>query len=245
MHISLENKLWAIFLILLGVMVVLWAPLKNIQSKWMNVPPAPGKGNASGIGLGDDEFAYRAYGIMLQNLGDSGGRVTSLNAYNYKSLGEWFFLLDDLNDKSSFAPYIAAYYYGAASDGKKIRPLISYLESVGDEPSNEKWRWLAQAVYLARYKLEDIPLALRLSKKLATMADQPGADMPNWTRQMPAFILNASGDKEAAYAIMVEILRSVGDKLHPNEVNHTRAYICEDILSSEEAKENPLCEGVQ
>ena len=42
---------------------------------------------------------------------------------------------------------------------------------------------------------------------------------------------------------MLEILASVGDKLHPNEVNHTRAYMCEDILTPEEAIKNPLCQG--
>ena len=99
-------------------------------------------------------------------------------------------------------PYIASFYFGALDDTtEKLRPLIHYLYEVGNAAEGEKWRWLAHAVYLARFKLQDLDLAYKMALDLAALANQDGSDLPNWARQMPAFILNAKGDKQAAMAI--------------------------------------------
>ena len=60
---------------------------------------------------------------------------------------------------------------------------------------------------------------------------------------MEANVLNARGEKEASYQLLVSILRDKGDQMPIAEVNATRAYICEQILTPEQVKENPLCEG--
>ncbi len=239
-----EKKLWLIFFIFLIGNAGLWLVLRQTQAKWMNVPPVPGKNAVYASALGDGKFAYRSLGIMLQNLGDTGGRSTSLHEYDYDALGRWFFLMDSLDHRSNYLPYVAAYYYGALEgEPDKLRNVVKYLHAVGLSIKNEKWRWLAHAVHLARFKMNDLNLSYSMAKELAALADEPGADLPNWARQMPAFVLNQQGEKEAAYQLMLEILSSVGDKLHPNEINHTRGYICEQILTPEEAKDNPICQG--
>lgn len=236
--------LWAVFLIVMIVQGGLWFSVRKVQAEWLNVPPLPSDSAVEAAAFGDRQLAYRSIGIMLQNLGDTGGRVTALRDYNYDMLTKWLYLTSRLDRESSYTPYIAAYYFGGLSDTtEKLRPLVKYLHNIGNSPEGEKWRWLAHAVYLARYRVEDMDMAHKMAVDLAALANRPDSEMPNWARQMPAFILNQQGEKEAALIIMLEILSSVGDKLHPNEVNHTRGYICENILSPEEAKKTDLCDG--
>lgn len=242
--LSLEHKLWLCFALIFSLNLVLWQFTRPRQEVWINVPPVPTEQSVALSSLGDLQFAYRSLSVMLQNLGDEGGRMTPLRDYNFPDLGRWFFLMDRLDSRSNYIPYIAAYYYGAVNGdevAEKLRPVVDYLHAVGSSDEGEKWRWLAHAVYLARFKMHDLDYALSMARELSAMGFRRLDDMPPWTRQMPAFVLNAKGDKQAALALMMGLLSSVGDKVHPAEVNHTRGYICEQILTPEEAAKFPLC----
>ncbi len=223
----------------LNIMAWFWA--RDMQVSWGNVPPAPKQEYASSIGLGDKSFAYRINSLMVQNLGDTGGRVTSLEDYDYERLVEWFYLQDSLDEKSSFIPYLASHLFGAVQQPEKYRPIIGYLKQAGERDYQENWRWLVQAIYYARFRLNDIDLALELAYKLA---DNENKNRPAWTSQMPAFVLTQKGEKEAAYSLMLEMLKSSADKLHPNEVYNTKIFMCTRLISKEDAMLNPLCDGI-
>lgn len=231
-------KIYALFALALVLNVALWAYARPVKSGWLNVPPAPARESAGFFGLGDKAFAYRAVGIMLQNLGDTGGRTTSLKAYDYGALADWFYLADFLDPHSDFVPYLAAFYFGGVDDPAKVAFMVDYLHAAGNRNEGKKWVWLGQAVYLARFKMNDLDKAYRMAVEMANM---PRPDMPAWTRQMPAFIMNAKGDKQAAYDIMVETLRSNAKTMHPVEINFMRDYICTRILDKEEARKDPVC----
>lgn len=231
--------------VLLGFAVlanlIFWFSVRHVQTQWTNVPPPPPKQYASASGLGDRSFSYRMNGIMIQNMGDTGGRTTALKDYNFERLSKWFFLEDSLDAHSNHIPYLAGYYFSGSQDPQKYRPVLDYLETIGVRPDGEKWRWLAHAVFMARFKMKDMDRALSLAHKLAEVKN---SDMPEWTRQMPAFVMNAKGEKEAAYALMLEILKSRRDKLHPEEVTAMRSYICGSILDKSEAENNPICKNI-
>ncbi len=231
--------------IMLGVAVLVntltWFYARDVQARWANVPPVPDEIGATSFALGDKQFAYRTLGLMLQNMGDAGGRSTPLQDYDYDELTKWLFLMDRLDPKSDHIPYLASYYFGGVQKPEMLRPMMDYFVAVGNTSYGEKWRWLAQGAYLARFRMNDLDKALEMANTLAKIEKD---DMPFWARQMPAFILTAKGEKEAAYAIMLETLKSSAEKLHPNEVNAMRAYICTRILDITEARANPLCEDI-
>ncbi len=232
------NKLCIFLVIVFSLNILLWFSVRDIKSKWGNVPPVPSNKYISFYGLGDSSFAYRINGLMIQNLGDTGGRVTPLKDYNYDLLVKWFYLQDKLDPISDFIPYLAAYYFGSVQDPLRLPPLLQYLFDIGVRSYGEKWRWLAQGVFLARYQLKDLDKALEMANILANLGNQ---NIPNWARQMPAFILSAKGEKEAAYALLLEILKTRGENLHPNEVYSMRVYICKKLLSDRSASNNPIC----
>lgn len=237
----LETLVKGLLLLVLACNIGLWSSVRGQQDKWLNVPPAPDVRFAASYGLGDAQLSYRSMGLMIQNMGDSGGRTVSLQDYNYHELVKWFFLADTLDPVSNYVPYLAAFYFGGVQEPEKFRPVLDYLEQVGSRSEGEKWRFLAHAVYLARFELEDQDTALSLATKLARVNNPK---MPGWARQMPAFIMNTQGKKEAAYALLLEMLKTDPEKLAPNEANFLRWYICERILEKSEAELNPLCKDI-
>ncbi|MEM8833929.1 MAG: hypothetical protein AAGB32_05255, partial [Pseudomonadota bacterium] len=214
---------------------------KDLKSQWLNVPPTPADNKVSFIALADDQMAYRFYAVMLQNLGNIGGEVQSLKNYNYQELGKWFDVLDGLDPQSNAVPLLAAYYFGAIKDPDKVEHVLQYLEEIGSRPEGEKWRWLGHAVFIARHQLKDNKRALELAYKLA---DNKSPDLADWAKQMPAFILTEEGGTREAYEIMMNILVSNVDTLHPNEINFMTDYICNTILKDDNTIPKPeFCEN--
>lgn len=237
---------YGFFIIILVANLAFWRDSRKILPEWDNVPPAPNSSVAAFTGLGDRGVSYRLFAYMLQNFGNTGGRFESLKKYDYANLEAWFHLTRDMDPISNYVPFLAAYFFGGmeiagAEDKERLRHVVNYLAREGQEPYPEKWRWLAQAAYLARYKIEDLDLALELANKVAVL---PG-DVAPWARQLPAFVQLKMGNKEAAYQIMLQMLKTEGSKLHPNEVNEMIRFICERTLDKAEAAKNPLCQDLK
>lgn len=211
----------------LAVNVAFWFASRDTYAHWGNVPPVPTKNGARIMTLGDEQFSYRFGAITLQNLGNSGGRVTAVKDYDYKKLGQWFWLLNDLDPASNHVPMMAAYYFGATQKPEDVAVVVRYLGAIGQNPVGNKWRWLVHAIFLARHRMDDLPLALDMAYVLSRM--QPVGDvLPAWARQMPAFVLAEQGEKQTARKIIEEILMTATG-LHPNEVNFMKDYLVEEL----------------
>ncbi|MDB5490507.1 MAG: hypothetical protein JWO78_356 [Micavibrio sp.] len=233
--------LYIMFAIFLTLNICLWTQTHKLRPVWGNVPPATSDRATLMMNMGDSQLAYRRNGMMLQNLGNEGGDSTPLKDYNFELLRGWFMLQDRLDPVSNFMPYLTAYYFGATQNPRdQLGPVIDYLEVQGQRSELDKWRWLAEAVFLARYKKSDMPRALDLANKLAALPN-----VPLWAKAMPAFVLRADGDKEGAYTIMMGILSSSSHSLSPYEIRLLRDNICNQTLTPAEAAKNELCINVK
>ncbi len=220
------SRIKAALFISLGLNVALWGASRNIYSGWEGVPPVPSRNSAVMMTLGDSEFSYRFLALILQNLGNTGRDIVPLKNYDYEKLGKWFFLLHELDPASDHIPMIASYYFGGTRVPEDVAVVVNYLKVVGQIPVSEKWRWLAHAAYLARHRMHDLPLALKLAYKLKNLPNS--SKFPQWARQMPAFILKEQGEKEAAKHMMENML--VTEKtIHPEEINFMKAYLIEQL----------------
>jgi hypothetical protein len=208
----------------------------SLRDTWPGLPPAPGRSAALINGFGDVQLSYRAIGLMLQNAGDSGGRITNIQDYEYSTVKSWLWLTYALDPRADYVPSLAAYYFGATPKADELRQLIDYLATVGDDPRAERWRWLAHAVYLARFHLKDQEAALALANRLAAI-DKP--DMPIWTKQMPAFVMAKVGQKQAARDLMLTIA-ATDAHIDSAEINYTCWYIGKHLREPGDGlEENP------
>ncbi|MCK9991582.1 MAG: hypothetical protein Dbin4_00102 [Alphaproteobacteria bacterium] len=211
----------AALIVALAAQILFWSEAQNIRIPWSGVELAPTPIAARATALGDTQFYYRTAGLGLQNMGDWAGEMTPLAQYDYGRLRGWFRLLSQMDPESQYAPSLAAYYYGFSPDPDDVRQVIGYLQEIAADKPRAHWRWLAYSVYLARYRVKDPQLGLALARQLAAL---PVADMPVWTRQLPAFVLADAGEKEAAKDILEAILATTPD-LHPAEQFFIRNYI--------------------
>lgn len=234
-----KRFVFAAFGLMFLLNLVVWWHGLPMRAKWGNVPPVPSNEAGALLTLGDKQLAYRAYGLLIQNLGDAGGDARPLREYNYDNLVKWFWLEDSLDERANFIPSLAAYYFSAHQDPEAIDGVVDYLAEIGQRPGTEKWRWLGQAVYLARFVQHDYDKALMLAEKLAALDYE---HLPTWTKQMPAFVMMQKGDKEGAYEILLNILGSQVTQLQAPEINFMREYICERILSEAERATDPVCQ---
>ena len=229
---------YGLFAIFLACNIVIWAQTHKMRPAWGNVPPVMSERGATMMAAGDKQLAHRGIAMMLQNLGGTGGDSVSLKKYDYKALGQWFHLEDELDPHSNFVPYLAAYFFGATPKVEDLTPVIDYLAETGQRPGAQRWRWIAEAIILARFRQGDLQKALELANIMAGIKDE---NMPLWAKAMPAFIINAQGDRQAAYGVMMGILKSGINTLSPVEIRFLRDNICNKILTPEQAGRDEFC----
>jgi hypothetical protein len=213
-------------LIIALLMCIMFAPQSRVlKPRWPGVAPAPSIATGLLYGFGDKQLAYYSLALTLQNMGDLGGHITPIKDYDMKNVAQWLRLTYAFDKKSRYAPTLAGYYFGATQEPSELRPIISYLRIAGNSSENELWRYLAQAVYLARFQLKDQTLALDLAYQLAAL---DGPDMPMWTKQMPAFVMSNVGDKQASRDLFLTLM-ATSKNISRQELNFMCGYIHDNL----------------
>ncbi|HLN25137.1 MAG TPA: hypothetical protein VK558_14275 [Patescibacteria group bacterium] len=215
----------------IGVLAVLGLALAGHLEFWQQnaalraeteiipVPPSPRA--VSAMAFGDRQGLYRVLGHELQDFGDTGGRVTPLLNYDYDRVLTWLRVLDGLDERSDYTMSLAGYLFGQISDPRRAGMMADYIRQRALQDPVRNWRWMAYAVFVARHRAKDMPMALSIARDLAAIRDP---SLPVWTRQMPAFVLASVGDNEAASDLMGAILGSATD-ISPEERNFMNAFI--------------------
>lgn len=219
--LSIKSIITYLLIIFLLIQIFIWSQLHKITPQLNILEKSPSKNEIELIGLGDKEFAFRFLALDLQNAGDSFGRFTALKDYDYEVLMQWMKALDDLNNQSNFLPAIASYYYSNTQRPSDNKYIIEYLELTYDKSPKERWWWIAQAVYIAKHKMQDSKLALRLAYKLS---NTPYEKLPRWAQQMPAYILEQAGEYEEALAIIKDLAEKY-DNYSQGELNFMNHFI--------------------
>lgn len=228
-----------------------WPGSKSVKPDLEIVPVAPSKEMLKAFSFGDEQLTFRYYGYMMQFLGDTFGRVTPLKNYDFERLYRWWTLLDEVDSKSNLVAYVVAYYYGATQDKEKDIPyVVDFLEQHSDRNPKLNWWWYSQAVYNAKYNMNDNKRALEIAHKLANLPKD--LDIPIWTRQLEAFIYEGEGEYKQACDIIVNVIRDYGDnKLTDGEMNFIYSFINERLRalinkesSINEADISPECRAM-
>lgn len=216
-----RHRITVVLVMFLAFQTYTWFESKKFIPALGIVPDVPSLTEAKISALGDEQFYFRYLALSIQNAGDSFGRYTKLQYYNYDALAKWFKLLDELDQRSDFIPSIAAYFYSNSQNAQDNRYIVDYLESTYDRDPSKKWWWLAQAVVLSTERLKDNKLALRLAFKLS---NTPNDNLPRWAQQMPAIIYAHMGEKGLALQVMQDLLNKY-DNYSQSELNFISFFI--------------------
>lgn len=216
-----RRALWALFALLIGAQAAFALTHRGDRPGLVHLPPPPTPLALSAMAMGDDQTLYRALLLDLFLSGDGGGRVQPLMTFDYQRVAGWLRALGPLAPRSHLLPAMAALYYGLTPDHDDLRQMVMVLLDRGRRDPSLNWRWLAQATFLARHRLDDLPLALEIAH-VAAQARGPG--VPLWVRQLPAFVLAAMGQDEAARMLIKSILDSETN-ISPAELRFMQMFI--------------------
>ena len=204
-----------------------WFETRDIKPDLGIVPNVPGKAAVQALTFGDKEFFFRVLAYDLQNAGDTFGRFTSLRLYDFNKLYLWFNLLDGLDAKSNMIPSMATYYFGQTQNTADVKYVVDYLYTHATRDIPNKWWWLVQSIYLATHKLENMDLALKVSKPLVN------PKVPAWAQQLAAVVREKRGEFDDALAIM-ETIKDHAETISDADLKYMNYFIQDRIKRLDE-----------
>jgi len=168
------------------------------------------------VALGEPELLARLLLVGLFGPAAAAGMAGSAGwlHLDYQNLARWLEALLELDPDGQAPLLAAARLFGEVPDPERQRRMLAFIrQHYGADPAR-RWPWMAHAVFLARHRLHDLPLALSLARELAARADP--VSVPPWARQMHLFVLEDMGEVEAVKVLIGGLLAS-GRLEDPNE----------------------------
>lgn len=181
------------------------------------IDPPPGALEREAMAFGDHQFLYRAQVLELQNAGDTGGRSTPLNEYNYDYVVGWLRNLGALDPCAIHHDLLATRLYAWGREPAVLRKLVDFIVSDVANCPQRKWYWQTQAIAMANHRLNDQTYGLALARQLAAY-DLP--DMPFWIFLYPAVLLADMGQSEEALREMEEVRQTRGGMMTAEDKNY-------------------------
>lgn len=168
--------------------------------------------------LDDSITASKLTMLWLQAFDTQPGISISLKELNYDRIIDWLDLILTLDNKTQYPLLAAIRFYAEVQDEEKQKKMIDFVSARFLEKPDERWASMAHAVYMAKYRLKDVSLALEIAKLMRQYAK--GDNVPYWAKQMEIFILEDMGELESAMVL-------IGGLLESNELKdpHQRKFL--------------------
>ena len=171
------------------------------------------------MALGSDKLVSYLLLLKLQLHDSQGGRHLNYVHLDYDKVDAWLQTIYELNPRSDYPAFLASRVYSQVQDRDKVRVMVALIERLFDIDPEQHWRRMTEACLLAKHQLQDLPLALRLAKKIAALPDE--LDLPFWARDMQLVLLDELGELESAQLLVSSMLQS-GRINDPDELRFLR-----------------------
>jgi len=168
------------------------------------LPPAPRPLVLRLASFDETAAAARLAMLYVQSFDLHAGNDIPLRELNYRRLIAWLRSIVATDPRSQYALFAAARVYAEVPVDAKKRQILRFIYQEFLQDPNRRWRWLADAAMIAKYRLHDMPLALRYAAALER--DTTAQDVPGWARQMVVFILEDMNELQAAKIVLGGLL---------------------------------------
>lgn len=186
----------------------------QIDARKRALPTATESSYIQLLSFNDSITASKITMLWLQAFDNQPGISISLQDLNYDKVISWLDLVLQLDDKTQYPLLAAIRFYAEVQNPDKQRKMVNFVSNKFIEKPNERWASMAHAVYIAKFRLKDIELALACAKLLRQYAK--GNNVPFWAKQMEIFILEDMGELESAMVLIGGLLES-GELKDPHQ----------------------------
>lgn len=158
------------------------------------------------LSLGSDQLFSYLLLLRVQLHDNQQGRHVNYSHLNYDTLSDWLLTLDEVNPASDYPAFLASRVYSNVDDEKKIRKMVAVIETLFNKNPQLHWRRMTEASLLLKHQLHDLPGALRIAEKIASLPDT--ISMPFWARDMKLILLDELNQYESAQILISSMLQS-------------------------------------
>ncbi|MBI4006134.1 MAG: hypothetical protein HY356_05655 [Gammaproteobacteria bacterium] len=229
--VSHVPKIIIAFLSLALVIQITWhaaRPPVIAQAEMLPVSP-PGE-KLELISMGDPVALSKIIMLWLQAFDNQPGISIPFKQLDYVRVISWLEKVLFLDRKGQYPLLAASRLYTEVPDDMKKRQMLEFVFQQFFLDPNRRWPSLAHAVYVAKHRLRDLPLALRYAHALAQNVTLE--DIPHWVKQMEIYVLEDMGEIESAKILIGGLLDS-GAITDPHELG-----FLQDRLEKLEAEKN-------
>lgn len=205
--ISFVPKSVKIILALSLILQCLWHySFTRLEIKREALPKPPEASFIKLVSLDDPITAAKLTMLWLQAFDNQPGVSIPLKDLDYENVIEWLNLILDLDKNIQYPLFAAIRFYAEVQDEEKQRRMIDYTSNKFLENPDDRWPFMAHAVYMAKHRIKDVDLAVKIARLIRLHAK--GDKVPYWAKQMEIFILEDMGELESARVLLGGLLES-------------------------------------
>ncbi len=208
------KSIWFVLLLSLFLQCLWHLSFSKLEVTRNELPKPPQASYVKLVSLDDPITAAKISMLWLQSFDNQPGISIPLKDLNYDRVIEWLDLILELDNKTQYPLLAAIRFYSLVSDEGKQRKMIRYTGERFIEKPNERWPFMAHAVYVAKHQIKDKQLALENARLIRQYAK--GDNVPYWAKQMEIFVLEDMGELESAMVLIGGLLES-GELKDPHQ----------------------------
>ncbi|WP_353573302.1 hypothetical protein [Candidatus Albibeggiatoa sp. nov. BB20] len=213
------------------VLQIMWqANHFNRDFKQEPLPEIPSQNFLNLYSFGDNVATAHLWTLWLQSYSSQNGQYISNNNINYKYLIGWLKAILVQDSNTQYPLFLASYQYVLVKQPQKQRQVLEFIHRQFYVDPKRRWRWLAQAAVTAKYRLQDLPLALKYAEILTAYA-LIIPNMPDWAKEMQVLILEDMGELAQARLLIGGLLTN-GLITDPDEI----VFLNEKLQALEQAQ---------
>lgn len=201
--------------------------------QFRQLPNPPTLAEARLASLSDAVALSKMTMLWLQSFDTQPGISVSFKQIDYEHVIGWLDLVLRLDPHGLYPLLSASRIYAEVNDENRQRKMLAFVHERFLEDPKHRWPAMADAVYVARYRLKDTDLALEYARDLSQ--NVAAYDVPPWIKQMQIYVLEDMGNLEAAMVLIGGLLES-GEVSDPQEIRFLQQRL--DRLREESGKSN-------
>ncbi len=195
-----------IFLLALVFQLGWHAGRPDITARAKALPEPPSTHELKLISIGDSIALSKMMMLWLQAFDNQPGISIPFKQLDYDMLINWLGRVLILDSRAQYPMLAASRVYSEVPDDAKKRQILEFVHRKFLAEPDMRWSSLAHAVYVAKYRLQDLPLALRYAHSLAEHVT--AKEIPAWVKQMEIYVLEDMGEIESAKVLIGGLLES-------------------------------------
>jgi hypothetical protein len=166
-------------------------------------------------GLGEPVALSKLLMLWIQAYDHQPGISIPFSRLNYNDLIAWLDRVLFLDPSGHYPLLSAARIYSEVPDEYKKRQMLDFVYKRFLDAPDQRWQWLAHAIYVAKHKLHDMELALHYARELRL--NTSSVTVPDWAWQMELFVLEDLDDLESARILLGGLIAS-GEISDPKQI---------------------------